>query len=209
MVAIAATTNTTPLQNPGVTSIDRDPNTGHLFCMVRATTANNYDLYRSTNLGVSWSLAQTLTRTNLVEVGSIFVGKDSWVRWVYRTNESSADKIYIRGLNTDTLSWEPELQLASAANGGVAGAIYQGLDVWQTIYGGTEYYAVAVGFTSGASIGVKMLGAYTRPIPGTTIHDDTVIMGTRQWVATGSGRVGPSIDAQHTGDAKTSSTPNL
>src|SRR5688572_21444647 len=118
----------------------RGDDDGYLYCMGKDSTANTYSIYRSTNGGTSWRLYRPFTRTGLVEMGSLFVGRDGWVRLVYRVNESSLDKIYIRGLNTDGSAWESELLLSSVANGGVAGAVYQGIDVWQTVSGGVEYY---------------------------------------------------------------------
>lgn len=209
MATVYSTTNSAPLQYPSTVYMDRERSSGYLFVMGKDTTSNQYTLYRSTNGGTSWSSYASFTRSNLAEMGSLFVGRDGYARLVYRVNESSNDKIYIRGLNLSTTSWESELLLSSVGNGGSGGSVYQGVDMWQTVSGGTEYYAVAVGYTSGASHGVKMLGAWTRPIPGTTIADNTVIHGTRQWLVTGSGRITPSIDAQHTGDGKTSSNPHL
>lgn len=213
MATVYTTTSTTALQYPSTTYMDRmrggGDDDGDLYVMGKDSTANQYTLYRSTNDGTSWSAFKSFTRTGLAEMGSIFVGRDGYVRLVYRVNESSLDKIYIRGLNTDGSAWENELLLSSVGNGGSGGSVYQGIDVWQTVAGGTEYYCVAVGYTSGASHGVRLLGAYTRPIPSTTVADNTVIQGTRQWLFTGSGRITPSIDAQHTGDGKTTTNPHL
>lgn len=207
MATVYSTTNSTPLQYPSTTLMDRHRSNGNLYVMSRDSTANSYSLYRSTNGGTSWSSVANFSRSNLQEM-AFFLGKDGWVRLVYRTNESSEDRVYIRGLNTETNSWETELRLATAGNGGVAGAVYSGLDVWQSIIGGTEYYIVAAGTVVGAQHGVTVFGAYTRPIPGTTVADNTVIHGTRQWLVTGSGRITPSIDGQHTGDGKTASNPH-
>lgn len=211
MGSVATTTATTPLVYPSNTRIDRDKNYGYLYCLVPGTTANTYDLYRSINNGSSWSLFLSRTRSNLVEVGSFFISPDSWARWVYRTNESSQDRIYITGLNLNLASptWEPELLLANPSNGGVAGAYHQGLDVWATITGSAEYYCVAVGTTVGANSGVTLYGAHTPTIPGGTVSKNSIIRGTRQWLFSGTGRQTPSIDAQHNGDGKTASTPNL
>src|SRR5688572_22009441 len=133
MATVYTTTSTTALQFPSTTYMDRmrggGSDDGDLYVMGKDSTANQYTLYRSTNDGTSWSAFESFTRTGLVEMGSIFVGRDGWVRLVYRVNESSLDKIYIRGLNTDGSAWETELLLSSVANGGVAGAVYQGIDV--------------------------------------------------------------------------------
>lgn len=209
MPSIATTTNAAPIQYPANTLIDRDKNTGYLYCLLRGTAANTQDLYRSTNGGTTWSLLTSRTRANLVELGSIFVGSDSWLRWIYRTNESSQDRIYITGMNLNTGVWESELLLANPSNGGVAGAYHQGLDLWVTITGSSEYYVIAAGTTVGANSGVTLYGAYTATIPGTTISKNSIIRGTRQWLFAGTGRQGPSLDAQHNADGKTASTPSL
>lgn len=210
MGSVATTTFSNPLQYPSQTHIDRDKSTGYLYVLVHATAANTYDVYRSINNGGSWSLFLSDTRSSLTDQGSIFISPDGYLRWVYRTNESSQDRIYIRGLRLDASSpaWETELLLANPSNGGVAGAYHTGLDVWATITGSSEFYCVAVGTTVGANSGVTLYGAYTASRPGTTVAKNSIIRGTRQWLFSGTGRITPSIDAQHNGDGKTASTPD-
>jgi hypothetical protein len=212
VATIATTTNTTPFQYPSNTLLDRSPLTGHLFCLVKSSTANTYDLYRSTNSGGTWTLFVSIVRANLVELGSIIIeGVNGWIRWAYRTNESSQDRIYIRGMNpADTApAWTSELLLASPGNGGVAGAYHTGVDLWETIASGAEYYAVAVGTVVGSTHGVTLYGARTPTIPGATVADNTIFTGKRQWLAAGTGRSTPSLDAEHNSDGKLSSNPNL
>lgn len=200
------TTNSTPLQYPGNTLMARRSQNGHLYVLIKASTADNYTLYRSTDNGGSWSTFVTKVRTGVGDLGSIFFDKSGWLRWVYRVNESSQDRIYISGIDVTRSSpaWETELRLGAAATG-----TYTGLDVWSTIAGGREYFAVAVGKVVGSAGGVEMLGAYTPTIPGTTVADSSIFGQNRQWLVDGTGRQGPSIDAQHNGDAITAGTPHL
>lgn len=207
--SVATTTATDPLRYPAGTRIDRDLLTGYLWTMVPGTTANTYDLYRSTNEGVAWSLITSLTRANVSEMGSIFIGNQNWLHWCYRTNETSQDRIYYRRFRFDTFTWEAEVALSTPANGGVAGSAYTGLDLVVAVgNGGTEYVAVAVGTIVGANQGVTILGAYTL-YNGGTYASDPLFTGYRQWLFTGSGHTTPSIDLEHNADGKTSANGNL
>src|SRR5262245_29860934 len=157
----------------------RRPQNGHLYVMVKASTADNYTLYRSTDNGSSWSSFLTRVRTGVADLGSIFFDKSGWLRWVYRTNESSEDRIYITGLDVTRSSpaWETELRLGKAASG-----TYTGLDVWSTVAGGKEWFAVAVGKVVGSAGGVEMLGAYTPSVPGITVADSSIFGQNRVWL---------------------------
>lgn len=211
MASVATTTWPSPLQYPSQTRIDRDKSDGDLYVLVHATAANTYEVYRSTNNGGSWSLFLSLVRSNITDHGSIFISPDGYLRWVYRTNESSQDRIYIRGLNLhdSSPSWENELLLANPSNGGSGGSYHQGLDVWATITSTQEFYCVAAGTTVGSNSGVTLYGAWTPSRPGLTVAKNSIIRGTRQWLFSGTGIQTPSIDAQHNGDGKTASTPDL
>lgn len=211
MASVATTTFSAPLLYPSNTKIDRDKSSGFLYVLVHASAANTYEVYRSTNNGGSWSLYLSDVRANITDQGSIFISPDGYLRWVYRTNESSQDRIYIRGLNLNagSPSWENELLLANPSNGGTGGSYHTGLDVWATITSNQEFYCVAVGTTVGSNSGVTLYGAYTPSRPGLTVAKNSIIRGTRQWLFSGTGRITPSIDAEHSGDAKTASTPNL
>src|SRR4051794_19017115 len=118
MASIASTTSSTPFQFPGNTLVDRNPATGNLFCMVKSSTADQYDLYRSTNTGGSWSLLVSLSRASIAEIGSIFVDNVGILHWAYRTNEASQDRVYYRRIVAEGGGWDSEVLLASIGNGG-------------------------------------------------------------------------------------------
>ena len=200
MATIATTTDTAPFIYPSTTYFDRDPNTGYLYCMTKSSTATWYTLYRSTDNGGTWAAYSTLVRANIVELGPIFIGTDSRIYFCYRTNESSQDRIYFQ--REDQVAWGGEVLVASAANGGSAGSVYTGMDLAITMYGGNVYVAVAVGTVSGGSQGVTVFGVYIDSQQQASANS-TIVVGTTQWLMTGSGRITPAIDFEHQGDNRT------
>lgn len=210
MTSIATTTNTTPFQYPANTLLDRDRSSGYLYCLVKSSTANTYTMYRSTNNGSSWASFAATTRSNVQELGSIFLGKIGYLHWFYRTNESNQDRIYVRGLHIASATWVDELLLAAPGNGGVAGAVHTGVD-GLSIMGsnGTEYFAIVAGTVSGSTRGITLYAAYTRPNE-LSVADNTVFHGTRVYLLESStGRITPSVDIEHNGDGKTAGSPHL
>lgn len=209
MATIATTTNSSPFQYPSNTLVDRDNLTGYLWAMVKASTADTYVLYRSTDGGSSWSLWLSTTRANVAELGSIWVTNDHILMWAYRTNESSQDRIYFRrvDLTASSPGWETEVLLGSPNNGGVAGSCHQGIDLVAVGTTTVTYVAVAVG-TVLALQGVTCYGV-TIPAYASPSYNNSIFVGTGQWLHSGTGRIDPSIDLEHTGDGKTSGTPNL
>lgn len=212
MATIATTTNATPFQFPGMSLLARHPTAGTYICLVKGTTADNYLFYRSQDSGGTWTLLATVVRTNLVDVGQIFLDRYGWMFWTYRTNESSQDRIYVRRMDTTSGTMVPagETLFASAANGGVAGAYYTGLDIKTTylVSNNFHYIAVAAGVQVGGSQGLSMLAGLINP-DGTCQSANQYISGTRQWLHVGAaGRIGPSMDLEHSGNGY-SGTPNL
>jgi hypothetical protein len=211
VATIATTTNASPFLYPGANLLCKQPGANRYIALVKASTADNYTLYKSTDTGASWASLCTVVRTNLVDVGSIFFDKYGWIIWAYRTNESSQDRIYVRVINSTSGAAVSEYLLASPGNGGVAGATYSGLDVVSHYTASAyQYVVVAVGTRIGSSQGVTLHAAYADN-SGIYIPADGLISGTRRWMFTGAGsaRIGPSIDKEHTGDGYTSSAPHL
>ena len=211
MATIATTTNVTPFVYPGTTLLDRDPTTGYLYCMIKASVADTYTIYRSTNGGTSWASYLSVVRTGVVEIGSIFVHDDGFLFWAYRTNESSQDRIYHRRCNLNTAVWEAELLVASASNGGVAGAVYNGGMDLTVVKTGTGYFWIPIGvaMVSGATVGVQMNGVLMDAGTGGAVVHNVMFNTWRQWLSTSTGRQSPSVDLEHTGNAKGSGTPHL
>ena len=216
MSTIATTTNANPFIYPGTTLLARDPIYGYLWCMVKASTADNYVLYRSVDNGVNWAAYSTIVRASVVDVGSLFPwgGALPWkMGWLYRTNESSQDRIYMRRMDILTGVWEQDILVAALPNGGVAGAVVTGMDirVLVTPSMGT-YIAIAAGAVSGANIGCALYGVYEyNYYDPASVGVTTSIFGTAwAWFPeVGSGRITPSLEIEHNGDNYNSSSPNL
>lgn len=217
MATVATTTNSTPLYNPSYSLIERSATNGYLYVMVKSSTANQYDLYRSTNNGTSWSLFLSVTRANIVEIGPINLLRSGYnqLAWCYRTNESSQDRIYLRtisDLGAASPAWNSEVLVSAVGNGGVAGAVYSGLDLMNhTVPAYLHFCVLAVGTLIGGSAGLSVHCTSGSTLAGQVV-DNGRIGGTRQWV-TDSGlnaRVTPSINIEHGGDDRfPSSASNL
>lgn len=213
MATIATTSNTTPFEYQ-TTLMDRSHLDGNLYAMVKGSTANTYDLYISTNNGTSWTLHLSVTRTNVSEIGAIFVldPRYNQLAWVYRTNESSEDRIYFRAIdNLSAPAWSSEVLVTASPNSGVAGSTFTGMDVKVFVVPSVMVYAVVVTGTTYASMQGSTLYALTGTTLSSMAANLTVLSGTREWKVTGSGRSTPSLEVEHNGDGKTASanTPNL
>jgi hypothetical protein len=214
MATITTTTNTTPFEYPGNRLVVKQIDLARHMALVEGSTANNFLFYRSTDGGANWSLFTTIVRANLVDIGSIFADNQGWLYWGYRCNESSADTIYIRRIETGA-SNKPdtgEILMGQAANGGVAGAAISGLSITSHFQAsnGYHYVVLAHGITpGGGNAGVSLVCAQI-DIAG-NISDATYrLSGTRTWYYTDTvGRVGPSIDKEHSGDGYNTTSPNL
>lgn len=208
MATISTTTNTAPFQYPNYSLLERDLSTGYLYAMVKASTANNYVVFRSTDNGGSWASFATLVRASIAEIGSIIIHHQGYLHWIYRTGESNEDRIYYRRLVLSTATWGSELLVSFGANGGVTGSVYQGLDhQWLEHGGSTGHHGLIVaGQTSGSTHGVRLFGVYSPGWigSGTPVLSNGLINGSRSFLNTGSGRVGPSVDVDHNGNSVTS-----
>ena len=206
MAQITTTTQANPFDYPSAGYMARHPNDDSLWAIIH-NSAGGWELYRSADGGTTWTIrGSSLTRANVQEYSRITITKDNWLHWVYRTNESSQDRIYyrrIKALNSGTMgSWSSEVLLASPSNGGVAGAYHTGIDYGHNYDGTTDVTSllIAVGTQVGGSHGVTIYGV-TAPTNTNPASNNAIITGTRQWLSTGTGRVGPSVDKQHLGDA--------
>jgi hypothetical protein len=215
---IATSTNTTPFIYPSTKLMVYDLAFGYYWCMVKSSTANTYTVYRSTDQGASWASYASVVRANIVEIGSMvaYGGAPPWfMYWCYRTNESSEDRIYMRRFDLSTGTWEAERLVYSVANGGVAGTFFSGLDikVMVTPASGT-FVVIAAGTKLGGPInGVSLYGVW-EPVytdPNSWQVTQGIFQGTTQWYPeTGSGRISPSLDIEHTGDSLAHGvSPNL
>lgn len=194
MSTVATTTYATPLNWPSTTLIDRDSTTGYLYAMVRPSTANTFEVWRSTDVGATWGLWLSTVRANVVEIGNIYVHPEGWIYWTYQTNESSQDRIWFRrGILTGTPSWQAELLVASPANGIHGGGM--DISVVRTPSAG-HYVALAVGLNFGSLNGLQMYGVTISPTTGQPVVNNGIISGNRQFLVTGTGRVTPSADLE-------------
>lgn len=210
MSTVATTTQGTPLGQAPQTFIDRHPGTGHLWAAVRNSSGAT-EFYRSTDNGASWATSGiTFSRSNIAEWGPILIDNSGFLHIVYRTNESSQDRVYYRRMALATGAWmAAELLVAAPSNGGSAGAVHTGLDVQAVILPtGTTLVAVAVGTTVGGQIGLTMFGVDV-PAAGSPVVNNARIAGARQWLTSGLGRVTPCVDLEHVGDGKSAAVPHL
>lgn len=200
MATIDTTTDTTPLYYPGSIKISRSSTTGHLWEIHRSASGSNvFDVFRSTNNGTSWSVKTTYTRANVQEVGSIFLDNFGWLHIVYRTNESSQDRIYHNRYNINEDWWDDELAYHNPSNGGVAGSVFTGCDVCVIRYSGWDWVVVAAGYTSGGSQGVYVASGTINTSNNVELLDNSKIKPKRVWTFSGSGRSTPSIGLDTSG----------
>lgn len=207
MATVGTSTNTNPVLYPGDERIDIDVSNSNLYVLFLDNSANPA-LYRSINNGGSWSLLSTLTRASIQEL-TMYVSLGGIVHIVYRTNESSQDRIYWRRYSPSAGTWSAEVQLAAVSNGGVAGAVYTGVALVVVGVGQSEYVAAAVGTQSGGSQGVTFLGATGKSDGTSMLSKNTILNGQRIFLVTGTGRIGPTLDLSNPGHGKPGSVPHL
>ncbi|MFI5833221.1 hypothetical protein ACIA5A_06040 [Micromonospora sp. NPDC051300] len=214
MATITTTTVASPFDYPSQAYMTLQPNDGSLWVLVAASTANTFELWRSTDGGATWALRTSVVRANVVEYSGIQITQDGWLHWCYRTNESSQDRIYYRRCSAFTVgaTWQVEKLVASPSNGGTAGAYHTGIDFALDRSGATDttYVCLVVGTQIGANQGVTCYALTAKP-ENTVVVNNALIGGTRQWLSPGTGRVGVSADKEHTGDGLTraSSSPHV
>jgi hypothetical protein len=205
MGTVTTSTNTNPILYSGHTRIDYDD--GTLWVLV-LNGSGNIELSRSTNNGSSWAVVNTLARTGLQDV-TMYVPVSGSIHVAYRTNESSQDRVYWRRYDLVLGTWSSEILVASASNGGVAAAIYSGLDLVVVGAYGAEYVAIAAGTVSGASHGITLKGVFRPANNGTPRLAPDMFAGPTLYLQPGTGRLGPTLDIEHTGDGKTALVPHL
>lgn len=209
MATITTTTNASPLVWPSTSLIERNPKTGHLYVMVKSTTANQFELWRSTNNGGTWSLLMSQVRANVQEISSLLIPLDGLVYWAFRTYESGQDRVYTQRMAVgSTLQWGTQVLIASATAAS-AGAVYQGLDIASATKGTIRMVAVAVGANIGGKRGVTLVGE-TVDGNSVAVATNSIFGGTRQWLPeTGTGRITPSLEIEHVGDHHSGSPAHL
>lgn len=217
MGTITTTTQANPFEYPNQAFMTVDPRlntttgTYDLWVVVQ-NSAGNFEMWRSQDGGTTWALRSTLTRANVQEYGQIQMTVDGWIHWIYRTNESSQDRIYYRRHAAWDTAWQAEKLVASPSNGGVAGAYHTGIDLALDRQGSTEttYVVIAAGTQVGSNQGVTLYALTAKPTNIITVNNG-LIAGTRQWLTAGTGRVPVEADKEHNGDGLTrkSSSPNV
>lgn len=200
MATIVTSTRSDVAQWPASRRFDRSPN-GHLWFALLNNAGTSVLFYRSTDNGGSWSLFFTWTPSGgptILELSSVLVDDHptrTRIYWAYRTNQSSQDRLYFMAaiITSSDLSLHALLQLAAVANGGVAGAIYQGITLAPHRFAdGRSYLVVAAGTTNGAQHGAECFGV-TIPAIGQPVLNNGIVASKRKWLLTGSGRITPSL----------------
>lgn len=211
MATVGTSTQANPLIYPGLARINRSPKTGHLWVAVLDNAGTGVNFYRSTNNGASWALYGSWSKgVTIQELSGLHIDNDGHLHLAFRTYETGQDRIYWRRSipsGTSTLT-TAEILIAPPASS-AAGAIHTGMDF--QIVGlpdGSTRVAIAVGTTFLGKAGVTVYGAWTTTT-GVMRTDNPPVLGTRQWMFPGSGRITPQIDIEHVGDGTSSPVPHL
>lgn len=220
MATITTTTSGNAIPWPIESCIERSPDTGHLWAVVR-TTATQVTVFKSTDSGGSWASQGSFTRSGMYELGETRIDTaGDHLHIAYLVNESSLDKLYykridIRSGTADFSSGEALVTTASATTAA---------DFWQTasivpianpdgsyfvLYPGAFHNPAGSGnggiYIYGLTVSSAATGFVTR-------RNDAIVQSTRQYYVNGGGvetSVSVSADWEHNGDGTTSSTPNV
>ncbi len=206
MATVTTSTRTDPLVYPSVSHIDRSTPGGsyNLWVAVINNAGTGIDWWRGTSAGTGWTLVGTYSPGHsIVEMSSIFLDNVGAMWFAYRANISSQDRIYMnRMYDSSSFVSSAGVNLAAIGNGGVAGSVFQGLDLTVVRLGdGTYRVVVAAGTQSGANQGVTLYPAHVSA-SGVFTYQPSIVATKRQWLTAGTGRVTPSIEIEHTGDGR-------
>jgi hypothetical protein len=216
VATVGTSTQTDILSYPSIPSIVRDVGTNvlkdRMYAVVR-TAADTLTVYRTTNEGTSWASFTSITHTGLQEWSRLVVDKAGWAHLAYRVNAASTDTLWYRRLGLSDGVWSPGLQVSgSPANGGVAGARFQGVDLAVHRHADGAYAIVVFGAFTDVS---ARYGLYAHGVSiskgGTIYSNNGLISGNRVWLQAGTapGRAGVTAEIEHTGDGISSSTPHI
>lgn len=212
-----STATTRRLSYPAQSSVARDSRNGNLYAFFR-TASTTYALYRSTDNGASWSARTGFTRSNLIEWSSLVMDNNGYIHLGYRVSDTTDDRVFYRRYAADSDAWESELQVSGSpagtgdANGGVPGAVLQGVDIGVHRNANSSYaILVAVGYAHGTSNYGLVVCGVTIPTAGAKRVNNSLITATRTTAITGTspGRTGVTVEKEHNGDGFTTSTPHL
>lgn len=219
MATVGTSTQTNPLTPPNGAALARDfssgTSNGYLWC-VALTAANQLTAFRSTNDGGSWSSVASFTHTGLQEWSSLVIdkgGRDAHL--MYRLDSAGQDGVYYRRLDLDAGVWGGGVLMSGTFNNsGVPGSRIQGMDLAVHRRSSSLTWIVhAFGFSDGSGKYGIALGAVSLTVStgGVSNAAGTVISGAHYYMhSTASGRVGPTVELEHTGDGiSPSSTPNV
>lgn len=191
-----------PMNLPGESSHQR------LWTVLKSSTANTFEFWRSLDNGVNWSMRGSLTRSNIQEWSGIWADRYGF-HWLYRTNDSNQDRIYHRYFEYESETISGEQQIDAISNGGTPGLVFSGIDFAVVNDFGRQrtHVGIAVGTNIGGDISVScydMNGEFY-DAQGATIG----YLGGFH-AEGGTGRVTPSVDIDHDGtDGKNSAAAHL
>jgi hypothetical protein len=217
MATIATTTSGIAIDYPSHATFARDPSTGYYYFFARSDNTTGYRVWRSIDGGTTWTTYASFTRSGIGEWSSIVIDKARKLHIAYRFSDGTYDRLFYRLLDLTTATWSAELQVSGTngsgdANGGVAGAFWQGCDI-AVVRNNNGSYAIAVAASvtySGSKYGVIVHGV-SIGVSGTIYLNNGIISGNRSFQTSGTptGGTRPAMELEHNGDGITSSTPNL
>lgn len=212
MATVGTSSQSDLLSGPPIPGVNRDSTNGRLYAVIR-TAADTLSVYRSVDSGASWSSWSSFSHTGLQEWSRFFLDKNGFGHLAYRVNTGTADIIYYRRLDLGSAAWSAALQCSNTdANGGVAGARWQGVDIAVVRHSNGAYAIAVVGAQSdvGARFGMIVMGVSITE-KGVIYSNNGIIVNNRFYTEAGTppGRQGVACEIEHNGDGVTSSTPHL
>ncbi|MEU7174655.1 MULTISPECIES: hypothetical protein [Micromonospora] len=130
---IHTTTQAGQLRYPGGRRIDRQSSTGHLFYVAVTDSGTAFQVYRSTDKGVSWAAfgGTRAAEAAVQEMGGLFVDWQNRLYWTFRTNHNGQDRVWMQAavITASGLSWHAALLMGAASNGGNPGSYFSGVAV--------------------------------------------------------------------------------
>lgn len=208
------TTISSALTWPVNSAIERNPQTNELWALTQ-TSATTVSFYRSQDLGTSWTLMGSGTKTGLYDPGEIRFGTDGeMMHWAYLVNESGQDRVYYRRIDVRNGGFTSGGEhLVAGGTAGSPAALFQSVTLyprfntinrsWHVVFAAAFH-----GTNSGAILYCTQV--QNESTGYTTIKRDHLIsQRTFQTAGYNDVSLTVSLDHEHNGDGITSNIPHL